>query len=465
MEHLIAAHLINLAGATLMVVMSWFFGRRYPSAIFQSWVAGFACFLTLPAGQFVAAWIGRTIPLTLIQLAGAAAATWFFLVTGRLLERRPAPGRRIAGLVAAGAVAAGGLAIAGVPFELCGMIVMAMNSTAAVRLGWVFLKRLPPEDVVPGAGWVGWTAIALGAWPWVFPYPLLVHTAFAWIGFAVAGLIQLALGVGMLCYIAESSWARYRRAQEALTQVKNEFVSIVGHELRAPLTAVIGYAELMEEEDVVGPLTPLQQEYLAEIQRGGGRLKRLVDDLLDYSLAEHGSLKLDRRAADLGERLRGAVESQRPNAARAGVTLSADLPAGPLVADVDADRIEQVALNLIGNALKFTPAGGEVGVALNREGDTALITVTDTGAGIAEADLPWLFDKFYQGGGPGGQESPRGRGGAGLGLAVAKAIAEAHGGRIRATSEPGHGACFEVRIPIGTPTIEPCEVSADLTAT
>jgi signal transduction histidine kinase len=419
--------------------------------------------VSLTAGQFAAALIGRTLPVTLVQIAGVTAATWFFLVTGRLLERQPAPGRRVAGCLVAAGGAAGALAIAGVPFEVTGMIVMAFNSAAAVRLGWVFLKWLPPEDVVPGAGWVGWTAIALGAWPWVFPYPLLVHTAFAWIGFAVAGLIQLALGVGMLCYMAESSWARYRRAQEALTRVKNEFVSIVGHELRAPLTAVIGYAELMEEVDVVGPLTPLQQEYLAEIQRGGGRLKRLVDDLLDYSLAEHGALKLDRRAADLSERLRGAVESQRPNAARAGVTLGARLPAGPLVADVDADRIEQVVLNLIGNALKFTPEGGEVDVALSRDGDTALITVTDTGAGIAEADLPRLFDKFFQG--AGGQESPRGRGGAGLGLAVAKAIAEAHGGRIRATSEPGRGACFEVRIPIGTPTIEPCEVSPDLTAT
>lgn len=95
----------------------------------------------------------------------------------------------------------------------------------------------------------------------------------------------------------------------------------------------------------------------------------------------------------------------------------------------------------------------------------ALITVTDTGAGIAEADLPRLFDKFFQGGGPGGQDSPRGRGGAGLGLAVAKAIAEAHGGQIRAVSEPGRGARFEVRLPIGTPTIRASDVSVNLTAT
>jgi signal transduction histidine kinase len=336
---------------------------------------------------------------------------------------------------------------AGVPFELALMPMAIGNACAMIRLGLVFLRELKPEDAASSAKWVGGSAVALALWPFIFPYPLLVHTSLAWFGYAGSGLLQIVWGTGMALYLIEVSWLRYQRAQEQIAQVKNDIVSIVSHELRSPLTAAIGYAEFLDEE-LAGPLNEAQREYLAEIQKGHRRLRRLVDDLLDFSLAESRALKLDRREADLGDLVQAVVESFRLQAQRAGVRLELERPTEPLRAQVDPERIEQVITNLVDNALKFTPEGGAVRVAIRAEGTQRIVEVSDDGMGIDPADLPHLFDKFFQAhGGP-----RRVRGGAGLGLAVAKAIVEAHGGGIAVASDPGEGTCFAVALPAEVPS-------------
>jgi signal transduction histidine kinase len=443
------AHVLNLAGGTLLVLLSWGFARRYPTPFFNAWLAGFGLYFGLTAGQLLAEFWGRSLPITLLQTACVGGASWFFWTTARLLKGAQPPSWRGGSTLAAIAGASLAAEVAGVPFQIAGVPIVLAATLALVRIGLVFLRELPAESQVPGAVWVGWAAILLGLWPFICPYPLLVNTPYAIVGFAGAGLLQFAVSMGMMIYLADLNWARYKQAQEQIAQVKNDFVSIVSHELRSPLTTVVGYAEFLEEE-IAGPLNAGQREYVTEIQQGGRRLRRLVDDLLDFSLSEGKALKLSCQQADLAAKVRAAVESMRPQALAARVTLTAEIADGPLPMWLDADRIEQVVLNLVGNAIKFTPTEGRVSVHLASDAQGAVLEVCDTGIGVDPADLPHLFEMFYQAGG-----SRRVRGGAGLGLAITKVIIESHGGTITVASEAGTGTCFVARLPRRMPETPP----------
>jgi signal transduction histidine kinase len=169
-------------------------------------------------------------------------------------------------------------------------------------------------------------------------------------------------------------------------------------------------------------------------------LTRLVDDLHDLALADAGQLRLERARVDVGELARAAVNQFAPLAEAQGVRLGARTDMGlPEVAG-DPDRLAQILRNLIGNALRHTPAGGEVTVDARRAADAVELAVSDTGSGIAPADLPRVFDRFYRG-------DRRAGGGAGLGLAIARQLARAHGGEITVASEAGQGTQFVVRLP------------------
>lgn len=444
-------HLFNLVGGGMLLTLSVALARRHPAAFFRTWVCGFACFLAMLGCETVRTLWMRTVVLDLAEPAFVGLACWCFWTMSRQLRGATAPGRRAAAALAALAAATVIATALGAPFGLVGMPLVCAFTASLIRLGLVFLRDLPPAEAAKGARWVGWSAIALAVWPFVYPYPLVVDTPWAWIGYAGSGLLCMSLGTGMAMYMLEVSWQRYKRAQEQLAAVKNDFVSVVSHELRSPLTAAIGYAEFLDEE-LAGPLNAEQHEYLEEVQKGHRRLRRLVDDLLDFSLAEAGALKLDRREADLGALVTSAIESHRPQAQQAGVRLEAVQPEQPVCVWVDPERLEQVVANLVSNGLKFTPAGGSVRVSVRAAGDRALIEVHDTGMGIEPADLPHVFDKFFQAGsGP-----RRTRGGAGLGLAVARAIVEAHGGSIMVDSRPGAGTGFTLAFPLkAAPDAEP----------
>ena len=234
---------------------------------------------------------------------------------------------------------------------------------------------------------------------------------------------------------------QYEELKE-LDRLKGAFVNSVSHELRTPLTSIMGYAEFLEDE-IGGPLTPQQHQFVAELQRGAKRLENLLNDLLDFARLEAGTFKLTIREADFNEKIRESLESLMPQATEAKVALVPELSAEPLMVVADHARLGQVLINLIGNAIKFTPPGGQVKVRACREGDQVRCEVIDTGIGIAPEDVPKLFRRFTQ-----LEPGIRTGSGAGLGLSISKSIVDAHGGRIGVDSDIGKGSTFWFVIPV-----------------
>jgi PAS domain S-box-containing protein len=229
-------------------------------------------------------------------------------------------------------------------------------------------------------------------------------------------------------------------AIKELNRLKNQFVNAVSHDLRVPLTSVMGYAEFLED-GIGGMLTPQQTVFVDQIQKNALRLARLVDDLLDFARMEAGTLKLNLEEADLAGRLCEVAQSLKPQIEAAGLTLDLDLGSESIPACVDVPRIERVFFNLINNAIKFTAAGGAIRVSLTTDSDGIRAEVRDTGVGIAAEDLPKLFRPFSQ------LVGSQLKGGTGLGLNIVKLLVEAHGGSVGVSSELGRGSCFWFTLP------------------
>ena len=230
-----------------------------------------------------------------------------------------------------------------------------------------------------------------------------------------------------------------RGEAEAASRGKDELLAMLGHELRNPLAAIATAAHLLDMPAATEDARRRAREIIA---RQNTHLARLVDDLLDVARVTSGKIVLDRRPLELA----AAVERAVATLAASGRTAHhhVDLDLEPVWADVDETRLEQVVTNLMGNALRFTPAGGRVDIRLRAVDDRAVLRVHDSGVGIAPAMLPRVFDMFVQGargldGGPGGL---------GLGLTLVKRIVELHGGSVEAASEgPERGSTFTVRLP------------------
>ena len=233
---------------------------------------------------------------------------------------------------------------------------------------------------------------------------------------------------------------RFRR----LDQLKSDLVSTVSHELKTPLTSLQMAVHLLLEE-VVGPLAPKQVELLLAARQDSDRLLAMVNDLLDLTRIEQGRVRLDLRPTAPKDLIAAAIERFEARARDAGVELERSTANGLPPVPVDPDRIAHVFDNLVGNALAHTPAGGSVRLAAEAAGDAVRFTVTDTGEGIPPEHLPHLFEKFYRV--PGTTSH-----GAGLGLAIAREIVAAHGGEIRAESDPGRGATFSFTLPTTSAT-------------
>lgn len=221
-----------------------------------------------------------------------------------------------------------------------------------------------------------------------------------------------------------------------LEGVRRDFVANVSHELRTPLTSIRAMAETIEAGAVDDPL--MTQEFLGRIIGEVDRLTALVDDLLDLARLESGRSPLRLVSAEVAELVRGAGERLRAQIERAGLELRFDLPANLPEVLADRRQIEQVVINLVHNAIKFTPPGGTVTVQAHRDDDRIIVDVIDTGVGIAAEELPRLFERFYK------SDKARGTEGTGLGLAIAKHIVQAHGGDVTVESQPGEGAKFSV---------------------
>jgi|GEM_PF-1945510 len=225
-----------------------------------------------------------------------------------------------------------------------------------------------------------------------------------------------------------------------LDRLKTNFVGAVSHDLRTPLTSIMGYAEFLEDE-IGGTLGPQQVEFVQQIHKGARRLEYLLNDLLDFARLDAGTFKLTPARTDLQAKLMEVAESLKPQIEEAKLTLTVDVEDSELVAMMDAPRIERVLINLIGNAIKFTLPGGSIRLAARREGDHVVCEVQDSGEGIAPADIPKLFRHFSQ------LSNGMRRGGTGLGLSICKAIVEAHGGTIGVRSVLGQGSTFWFKLP------------------
>jgi signal transduction histidine kinase len=236
--------------------------------------------------------------------------------------------------------------------------------------------------------------------------------------------------------------AQAHRAEE-VDRLKSAVLSTVSHELRTPLSSIRGFVGIILSGRT-GALNPVQRDFLESVQASTKQLHRLVEDIMQLSLAEAGQLRLECLPSDLDDLIRNVARQLRPQAEIAGVTLELDLAAELASVECDAARIEQVLANLIGNAIKFTPQGGQVTITTGQVGDEVWASVRDTGPGIAEAEQRRVFDRLYQ-----VQHGlNRGYGGAGLGLTIAKHLVEGHGGRIELASEVGRGAAFTIWLPV-----------------
>jgi signal transduction histidine kinase/FixJ family two-component response regulator len=225
----------------------------------------------------------------------------------------------------------------------------------------------------------------------------------------------------------------YREAQRAI-RARDDVVAIVSHDLRNPLSVIGLTMRLMREESGHAPL-----DMIARCERAQAQMTRLLDDLLDMTRLDQGTMRLEMKRFELGGLMNELVESQRPLAAARGQRLEVIADADVAI-DVDRDRLQQVMANLIGNAIKYTPRGGAIDVRAHHAGMRVTVAISDTGPGIDPANLPHVFERFYQ--------AKTTKEGVGLGLAIAKGIVEAHGGSIAATSVPGRGTTFWFELPV-----------------
>ncbi len=244
-----------------------------------------------------------------------------------------------------------------------------------------------------------------------------------------------------------------QRLKEA-DRIKSSFLGTVSHELRTPLSSIIGYSEMLAE-GLVGGLNPEQTQFVRTIIEKGNTLLKLISSILDMSQIEAGKVRLAFEWVDIQELVQSALTSVMPQAQRKGLQLDVRM-LGTVQERVvgDRDKLRQVVVNLLANAVKFTPTGGRVEVRLSDVRpqvelgvDGYRIEVEDTGVGIPEDQRERIFQSFYQ-----VDDSPtREYGGAGLGLAIVKSYVEGHGGRVTLTSEVGRGSCFRVVLPVEPP--------------
>lgn len=258
---------------------------------------------------------------------------------------------------------------------------------------------------------------------------------------------QVAIAIDNAMLFSELSRANHEleisyERLKSLDRMKMEFFTVISHELRTPLTTIKGYAELMKD-GTLGPVNDEQRDRLSRIDAGVDRLTRIVESLSDLSGVASRQYAGEKIPVSLNELIDEVVRGVIFLAETKGVAISVDVPVKLPVINADRNRLQQVLLNLLNNAIKYTPGGGKIEVSARDQGDHLLLAVHDTGIGIPKEDLENIFSGFYHAGYKLSYEYK----GVGLGLAISKQIIESHGGKIWAESEPGKGSTFYFTLP------------------
>lgn len=231
-------------------------------------------------------------------------------------------------------------------------------------------------------------------------------------------------------------------ARTQLDRVREIFMSSVSHELRTPLASLQAYNELLLDEEV-GPINEEQRTYLERVDRGCKGLRRIIDDLMSWSRLQAGEILIDKRRADVRQCVNAVVEALKPQATQAQVRVETRLPEEPVQLLTDPQRVEQIIMNLVDNAIKFNQPDGRVDITVSQEAQQVTVDVADTGPGIAGPLQHKIFEAFNRG----AQDVSRRGAGVGLGLTMASRMAEYLGGQITLDSEPGVGSTFSLRLP------------------
>lgn len=281
-------------------------------------------------------------------------------------------------------------------------------------------------------------------------------TNFQWIagGCVLALIIMLSMVLMRVTVRAENTVAKQHEINEQLTEAaaqaeassrdKSEFLTSVSHELRTPLNAIIGFSEILKAQ-ASERLDPENARYIDDIHSSGKHLLGLINDILDFSKAEAGKLQLDFDEQDLNKIIRNSIRLVIPRAETAQVTLNEELPGESMVISTDGKKLKQVLLNLLANAVKFTPAGGMVKTVMWRDvvDKSVIIEITDTGIGIAPKDIPKVLAPFGQV----DSKLARQYEGTGLGLPLSKKFVEVMGGTFTLKSEVGQGTTITINLP------------------
>jgi signal transduction histidine kinase len=242
----------------------------------------------------------------------------------------------------------------------------------------------------------------------------------------------------------EAAWAALAAERREVERLRRDLLSTVSHELRTPLTLIRTSIGLLLDSR---PDAAMRQRLLRNIKQSADRMHRLVTDMLDLARLASGHAELQVQWVDVGELVAGAASLMGPLLTEKQQTLSTEVPAPAPRVMGDHHRLEQVLLNLLSNAHKFSPAGARIAVAVLPAAGTVTVTVRDTGPGIPREAQPRLFEQFFTA----RTSSPNRQVGAGLGLPIANGIVEAHGGRMWVESEEGAGSAFSFALPVGGP--------------
>ena len=243
----------------------------------------------------------------------------------------------------------------------------------------------------------------------------------------------------------EAEMEQARHSAEQQNAGKSRFLANMSHELRTPLNAIMGFSDIMRQR-LFGPMSDRYSEYAELIHESGAHLLELINDVLDMSKIEAERYELSREDFDARDAISAVLRLMRGQAERAGITLRGALPADPLEAEADRRAIKQIAMNLLSNAMKFTPRGGAVTISAVADGEVLQLVVADTGVGIRAEDLERLGRPFEQAGG-----SEQRQAGSGLGLSLVRAFARLHGGEMTIASTFGEGTTVTVRMPVLLP--------------